>query len=222
MPSTKVGNVAEPSKAAYIVFMKTHIRPARPVVFLIVTLLMAGAAAAGFAQAALAVSVDGTIASVSGGRITLTAADGSTKNATLSAATMILERHKATLSDIQKGDAMGVTTHRAADGNMTATAINIFPAVLYKVVKKGQFPMQQPGQIMTNALVDAYVAKGDTHALTMKYGSETFPIVVPDSAEIFRLVPVDKSMVKAGMHVLVRGSANADGSIKAAFVSYDG
>ena len=207
---------------AYIVSMKQHNRLVGPVVFVVVALLMAGAASAGFAQAAMMVSVDGTIASVNGGQITLNAADGTTKNATLSASTMILERRRATLTDIQKGDAMGVTAHRADDGNMTATAINIFPAQLWKVVKKGQFPMQQPGQIMTNALVDAYAAQGNTHALTMKYGSETYPIVVPDSAEIYRLVAVDMSMVKAGMHVFVSGSANSDGSIKAAVVRYGG
>jgi hypothetical protein len=200
----------------------TDFLPARPATIFLAVFLMAGAAAAGFAQTALAVSVDGTVASLSAGRITLTAADGTTKEAVLSPGTMILERRKATLSDIQKGDAMGVTAHRAEDGAMTATAINIFPARLWKLVKKGQFPMQQPGQIMTNAVVSAYVAKGTGHQLTMKYATETFPIVVPGDAEVYRLITVSKSMVKEGMHVLVRGSQNADGSVKATVVSYDG
>jgi hypothetical protein len=198
------------------------LRPARPVVILLAAFLALGAAGAVFAQAALAVSVDGTVASLSAGRITLTAPDGTTKEAVLSRATMILERRKATLSDIQKGDAMGVTAHRAEDGNMTATIINIFPAGLYRVVKKGQFAMQQPGQIMTNAVVSAYVAGGAAHQLTMRFGKETYPIVVPDDTQIFRLVAVDRGMVKQGMHVLVRGTQNADGTVKAAVVSYDG
>jgi len=202
--------------------MKALFRPATPVLVILMALLLTGAAVAGFAQAAMTVAVDGTVASISAGQITLTAADGSTKSAMLSAGTMILERSKATLTDIKEGDAMGVTAHRAEDGNMTATAINIFPAELWKVVRKGQFPMQQPGQIMTNALVSAYAAKGDSHALTMKYGDETYPIVVPDSTEMYRLSSVEKSLVKEGMHVLVRGSANSDGSITAAVVSFDG
>ncbi|HTP58422.1 MAG TPA: hypothetical protein VMM82_05850 [Spirochaetia bacterium] len=199
-----------------------ELRPARPVVFLLAAFLAFGAAGAAFAQAANAVSVDGTVASLDQGRITLTAADGTTKEAVLSPATMVLERQKATLSDILKGDAMGVTAHRAEDGNMTATAINIFPSGLYKVVKKGQFPMQQPGQIMTNAVVSAYMASGNGHQLTMKYAGETYPIVVPDDTQIFRLLAVDRGMVKQGMHILVRGSQNADGTIKAASVSWDG
>ncbi len=200
--------------------MRDHIRSATPVVVFMSALLLVSAAA-GFAQSAVPTSIDGTVASVSAGQITLTAADGSTKSATLSPATLVLERRNATLSDVKTGDAMGVTTHRAVDGSMTATAINIFSAELYKVVKKGQFPMQQPGQIMTNAVVSAYAAKGDMHSLTMKFGDQTFPIVVPDGTEIHRLVTVTKSMVKVGMHVLVRGSLNSDGSVKAMSVSYD-
>ena len=198
-----------------------HIGPARPVVLVLGVLLALGAAAAASAQA-MTVSVDGTVASLSQGRLTLTAADGTTKEAVLSPATMILERQKATLTDIQEGDAMGVTAHRAEDGNMTATAINIFPSGLYKMVKKGQFPMQQPGQIMTNAVVSAYAANGNSHQLTMKYAGETYPIVVPDDTQIFRLLAVDRGMVKEGMHVLIRGTQNADGTLKAAVISYDG
>jgi len=198
-----------------------HIGPARPVVLVLGVLLALGAAAAASAQA-MTVSVDGTVASLSQGRLTLTAADGTTKEAVLSPATMILERQKATLTDIQEGDAMGVTAHRAEDGNMTATAINIFPSGLYKMVKKGQFPMQQPGQIMTNAVVSAYAASGNSHQLTMKYAGETYPIVVPDDTQIFRLLAVDRGMVKEGMHVLIRGTQNADGTLKAAVISYDG
>ncbi|MGA2612524.1 MAG: hypothetical protein ABSG38_03590 [Spirochaetia bacterium] len=201
--------------------MTENIRPARPVLVFLVALLVAGGAVAGFAQAAMTTSIDGTVASMSAGQITLTAADGSAKSATLSPGTLVLERRKTTLADISKGDAMGVTAHRAEDGNMTATLINIFSAELYKVVKKGQFPMQQPGQIMTNAVVSAYAPKGDTHALTMTYGTETFPIVVPDGTEVYRLVTVNASMVKVGMHVLIRGSPSSDGSIKAAVVSFD-
>jgi Domain of unknown function (DUF5666) len=201
--------------------MKEQVRPAVPVLIVSMALLLAGGAVAGFAQAAKPVFIDGTVTSMTATQITLTAPDGSTKNVTLPPGTLALERQNATLSDIKRGDAMGVTAHRAEDGTMTATIINIFPAQLYKVVQKGQFPMQQPGQIMTNAVVSAFVAKGSTHALTMKYGSESFPIVVPEGAEVHRLVPVSLSLVKTGMHILVRGSPNADGSLTAATVMFD-
>ncbi len=202
------------------VFRRILKRPALPVIVFLVSALAAGAA---FAQAAPPpASIDGTISAMTMSSITLTAADGSSKSVSLPKGVLVLERTSATLSDIQKGDAMGVTAHRAEGGVLTATEINIFSAELWKVVRKGQFPMQQPGQIMTNAVVSAYAAKGDTHALTMKYGNETYPIVVTDSTEIYRLTAVKRSLVKEGMHVLVRGVAKADGSIAAGSVSFDG
>ncbi len=202
--------------------MKAYMRPALPVFFLLVVSLLAGASVAGFAQAAMTTSIDGTVTAVTSTTLTLTAADGSAKTATLPKGVLVLERTSATLADIATGDAMGVTAHRAEGGMLTATEINIFSAELWKVVRKGQFPMQQPGQIMTNALVTAYAPKTNGHTLSMKYGSLDTTIDVPDDAVIHRLVTVDLSSVKQGMHVLVRGSQNADGSITAAAVSYDG
>jgi len=195
-------------------------RPASQAMVILFAVFLAGAGAVAFSQA-MTTSIDGTVASLSASQITLTAADGSTKVATLGPGTLILEWRTAALSDIAEGDAMGVTTHRAEDGSMVATAINIFSPELYKVVRKGQFPMQQPGQIMTNAVVSAYMAGGDGHSLTMSYNGETYPITVPDSAEIHGLVTVQRGSVKEGTHVLVRGSKNPDGTLKAAVVSFD-
>jgi hypothetical protein len=154
--------------------------------------------------------------------MTLTAADGSSKSVSLPKGILVLERTSATLSDIRAGDAMGVTAHRAEGGVLTASEINIFSAELWKVVRKGQFPMQQPGQIMTNALVTSYAAKASGHTLDMKYNDFTTTIAVPDDTIIHRLVTKNLSDVKEGMHILVRGSPNPDGSFKAATVSFEG
>jgi len=199
--------------------MKAFKRPALPVLAFFVCALAAGAA---FAQAVPPASMDGTVAAVTTTGLTLTAADGSSKSVSLPKGLLVLERTSAALSDIKKGDAMGVTAHRAEGGVLTATEINIFSAELWKVVRKGQFPMQQPGQIMTNALVTSYAAKANGHTLDMKYNDFTTSIAVPDGAVIHRLVTKRLSDVKQGMHILVRGSANPDGTFKAATVSFEG
>jgi len=203
--------------------MTEKIRPVTPILVVSLSLILSFAATAGFAQAAMTTSVDGTVASVNSTTLSLTTPDGTTKSVVLSPDTLVLERRAATLDDIKKGDKLGVTTHRAEDGAMTATMINIFSAELYakKEVRKGQFDMQQPGQIMTNAVVGAYAVNGDGRSLTMRYGDETFPIVVPGDTEVHRLVTVKLSMVKEGMHVLVRGSAAGNGGIRAIVVSFD-
>lgn len=199
--------------------MKAFKRPALPVLVFLVSALAAGAA---FAQAAPPSSIDGTVSAMTMTSITLTAADGSSKSVSLPKGTLVLERTSATLSDIKKGDAMGVTAHRAEGGVLTATEINIFSAELWKVVRKGQFPMQQAGQIMTNALVTSYAAKANGHTLDMKYKDLSTTIAVPDSTIIHRLLTKALADVKQGMHILVRGTANPDGSFKAASVSFEG
>ena len=201
--------------------MKAIKRPAGPAFLAMILVLFTAVAGAGFAQAVMTDSVDGTVTAVTPTTLTLTAADGSSKMAMLLPNTLVLERKAATLADIKKGDAMGVTAHRAEGGVLTATAINIFSTELWKVVRKGQFPMQQPGQIMTNALVTSYDAKANGHTLSMTFGTLTTTIDVPDGADIHRLVTVKLSTVKKGMHILVRGGASANGTIKAATVSYD-
>ncbi|HVO40198.1 MAG TPA: hypothetical protein VMV03_14305 [Spirochaetia bacterium] len=199
--------------------MKAFHRPALPVFLIVLGAVAAGMA---FAQAAPPASIDGTVSAMTMSSLTLTAADGTTKKVSLPKGILVLERTSATLSDIKKGDAMGVTAHRAEGGELTATEINIFSAELWKVVKKGQWPMQQPGQIMTNALVTSYAARANGHTLDMKYKDVSTTIAVPDDTVIHRLLTKALADVKQGMHILVRGSANPDGSFKAASVSFEG
>ena len=194
-------------------------RPALPVLLIILGVVATGMA---FAQAAPPASIDGTVSAMTMSSLTLTAADGSSKKVSLPKGILVLERTSAALTDIKKGDAMGVTAHRAEGGMLTATEINIFSAELWKVVRKGQFPMQQAGQIMTNALVTSYAAKTDGHTLDMKYKDLSTTIDVPDNTVIHRLLTKALADVKQGMHILVRGSANPDGSFKAASVSFEG
>ena len=187
--------------------MKAIIRPVTPAFFALAIVCLIVVGGAGFAQAVMTASVDGTVTAMTQSTLTVTAADGSSKTAFLFPSTLVLERRTAMLADIKKGDAMGVTAHRAEGGVLTATAINVFSAELWKVVRKGQFPMQQPGQIMTNALVTSYDAKASGHTLSMTFGTLTTTINVPEGTDIHRLVTVKLSAVKKGMHVLVRGSA---------------
>jgi len=200
--------------------MTQRIRSARPVVFLIAFALVLGVGSA-FAQTGKVVRISGTIASISSGAITLTTADGSAKTAALSAATVFLASRDAALADIRAGDAMGVTAHRDAQGRLTATVINIFPPELWSDpnMPRGQFPMDQPGQIMTNAVVTSLVSATDGHTLTMREKDLTTEIIVPDGTTINRLVMMKPVDLKTGMHVLIRGTQNTDGSIAAGAVT---
>ena len=180
---------------------------------------LAAFGATGFAQAALAPSVDGTISAISGTLVTLTLADGTSRSVTLQGSTMVLARQVATLDAITAGDAVGVAARR--DNNaLVATNINIFAPRMWDIVRKGQFPMAD-GQTMTNAVVAQSVKGVRGRTLTMKLTEGITSISVPDEVPIHRLVALTTSSLAVGLHVVIRGSATADGTFTAASVSFD-
>ncbi len=200
---------------------KTH-RAAR--LTALVFAAVAAFGAQGFAQAAssgstVAPSVDGTISAVSGSMVTLTLADGTSKSVKLQGTTMVLARQVATLDGIMAGDAVGIAARRDSNA-LVATNINIFAPQMWDIVRKGQFPMAD-GQTMTNAVVAQAVKGVQGRTLTMKLTEGVSTISVPDEVPIHRLVALTTASLTVGLHVLIRGSANADGSFTAASVSFD-
>jgi hypothetical protein len=195
-------------------------RRARLVVACAMLLFLAGALG-GFAQAMTTVtSVDGTISAIKGETITLTTSDKIAKTIALGPNTLILRRQVATIGDIKSGDALGVASRRASDGTMTAVSINIFSPELYKVVRKGEFPMQT-GDTMTNALVTKYAKAVEGRVLTMTYAEGTSTITVPEATQIHRMVTVKTPDLVVGLHITVRGTLKPDGTVQAQSVSFD-
>lgn len=201
--------------------MKRSLRPAFSARYILFTFLMNAPVAFLGAQAAPQTSVQGVIAFVDAGGITLSLSDGHTEAVVLNKDTLVLSRVKAALGDIKPGDALGVAAKKDADGSLTATSINIFSPELWKVVRKGQWPMES-GEIMTNAVVvnlKAAMVMGQT--LFMKYEDGTATIAVPAGADIHRLLTLTAAGLKPGLKVSVRGVAGAAGSLTAATVSFD-
>ena len=107
-------------------------------------------AAPAFAQnAAPNPPVAGTVQSFDGKMLTIKAADGSLVNAALAPDARITMSVKKTLADIKPGDFIASGGTRGPDGKIHANEIRIFSAP----GGEGQFPMTQPGQVMTNATV---------------------------------------------------------------------
>jgi hypothetical protein len=199
---------------------------------LIIVALVAAAATLfavdGFAQApspaapggtALSPTIDGSIAAIGASRVTLTLADGTQRTVKLQASTMILQRQVATLDSIREGDALGVAARRA-DNALVATNINIFSPQMWDVVRRGQFPMAS-GDLMTNAVVEKSAKAIQGRVLTMKLSEGIAAITVPEGVPIHRLVTLSASSLAAGLHVVIRGTENADGTFTAASVSFD-
>ena len=190
-------------------------------VLLFSILLLGGTAMGGFAQAAAAPpSVNGTIVSISGTNVTLELADMTQKAVVLQDTTLVLERDVASLDQIKAGDAMGVTSHRSG-ADMVASSINIFAREMTGAVRMAEFVMAS-GDTMTNGTVSGYMQGMNGHTLTMTYPTGKSTITVPDGISIHRLVSVKPAALAVGMHIIVRGTADPDGKLKAASVSFDG
>lgn len=166
---------------------------------------------------------DGIVASVAADAITVAFANLPTPATTpvrVSAATRVVLRQKTTLEAIKPGDYLAVTSKRGADGRLTAVSINIFPPEYKGRVREGQFPMES-GNIMTNATVMEFAERVEGRTLFLKYRDGATAIAVPATTEIHRLVVSRVDELRKGMHVVVRGVANPDGSIAASSITAD-
>lgn len=166
------------------------------------------------------VSASGTIRSMSGSTLFVASSDGRVTAVEVGSGTLILARKAASLDSILPGEALGVAATRAADGSLTATAINIFPPELWQIVRKGQFPMAN-GQVMTNAQVDRLGEGVKGRTLYLKYEMLTAAVDVPEGAQINRSVALKLSDLKPGQKIAVRGSAGPGGALVAAMISFD-
>ena len=93
--------------------------------------------------------VTGVIQSFDGKTLAIKTADGSVASAMLAPNARIQVSVKKTLADIKPGDFIASGGTRGPDGKIHANEIRIFSAP----GGEGQFPMAQPGQVMTNATV---------------------------------------------------------------------
>lgn len=159
----------------------------------------------------------GTVAGVSGSTLTLTAG-GTQKTVAVGPDTFIVEREPATLSSLTPGAAAGVDAKRGPDGSLTAVSIHVFSPEIWARARKGQWLMDS-GDVMTNAVVTAFVERVEAHTLYMKYDQGTATIAVPPSTEIYLLRPARLADLVPGAAVTVRGTPGAGGTINASSIT---
>src|SRR5579871_3109464 len=90
--------------------------------------------------------VAGVIQSFDGKTLSIKTAEGNVIAATLAPDARIIMNVKKTVADIKPGDFVASGGTRGPDGKIHANEIRIFTAP----GGEGQFPMSQPGQVMTN------------------------------------------------------------------------
>jgi hypothetical protein len=173
-------------------------------------LLLLSLALAGAAQAQVDVRVRGSIAAFDGTLLTVTAVDGRSVTAAVTADTGIVYTRPIALSDIRPGDFLGVTSHRSPDGTLTAYEIRRFP----KPVNPGHRPFEgRDDQTMTNATVSATVQATGRNELTLTYPDGAQKVTVDPKAFIASLAPGERSQLVPGAPITLTAGAGADGRL---------
>ncbi len=149
--------------------------------------------------------------------MTIAVSGGGVAPVKISAATFISGREKVTLEAIKPRDLVGVDAKRGPDGMLVAVVIHIFAPERKGRVREGQFPMNS-GDTMTNAEVMEYAVKVEGRTLFLKYRDGAVAIEVPLTTDVERERALRLSDLRPGMHVVVRGLANPDGSIAASSI----
>jgi hypothetical protein len=176
--------------------------------------IFALAASAAFAQTA---PVEGTVVSVVLDHVQIKTADG-VKIAVLPAGVAVVKSADVAWTDIKPGEWVGVDSKPGADGAQESVSINIFSPSIIARARKGQFTMDS-GDLMTNAPVEQLDGSMMNGTLTLKNDGAMVPIKVSGSTPVHRLMDGTVSDIKPNVHITVRGTANADGSVQAMFVS---
>jgi len=174
--------------------------------------------------------VAGEIVAVDGSALTVRPSEGDVKRMQLAQDARVSVRAKADWTHIKPHDYIATTAVPQADGTLRAKEVRIF-AESMRGSGEGHYPMQTPGDTMTNATVsrvssartdtmtNATVASaataGGEHRMTLTYPGGEKTVVVPAGVPVMRQEPGDRSQLVPGAHVIVTARAAPDGGLLA-------
>ncbi|ROM46008.1 hypothetical protein BK648_15220 [Pseudomonas poae] len=181
---------------------------------------LAAAMAVGLAHAAEAprVGVRGAIMAVDGNALRVKANSGEEVTVNLTKDTQVRAVTLAKIDEIKPGSYIGSAAMPNADGTLTALEVHVFPPAMAGTGDGHRAFDLKEGSSMTNGTVgDLVVSNGRT--LTVKYKGGEQKIVVPEDVPIVNLEPGDRSLLKAGVKVVLFAAKGADGTITAQAIS---
>ncbi|AUG01069.1 hypothetical protein CXQ81_10760 [Pseudomonas sp. 09C 129] len=180
-------------------------------------LLLAGLAQAQDAPG-MRIGVRGEITSIAGDAVRVHVNSGENVTINLTPQTQVRAVTLANIEDIKPGSYIGSAAVPQADGSLKALEVHVFPPQMAGT-GDGHRPFDLvKGSSMTNGRVgDLVVSNGRTLTVNYKGGQQT--ILVPDDVPIVNLVPGDRSLLKAGVKVVMFVSQSADGTLTAQSIS---
>lgn len=126
---------------------------------------------------------------------------------------------KASVSDIKKGNFVGVGARPQADGTLLAVQVLIFPEAMRGTGEGHRAWGVLPDSTMTNATVADTVSRVDSANLVLTYpGGEQKVTITPD-ANIIMAAPAEASELSPGAQVAFTATRQAGGGLLASRVT---
>jgi hypothetical protein len=104
---------------------------------------------------------------------------------------------------------------KGADGTITAIDVRPIP----QTANLGLTPFDlQPGSTMTNAVMEAVVARANGHELTLDYRTGSVKVLVPPGTPMSQSTPGSRADIKPGEIIFVAARVGEGGRLAAARV----
>ena len=176
-------------------------------------------AATAVAQNAPPTRIRGTIAALDGQTLSINTREGSKVDVLLSDPLTVSTVKKVDLADIKPGTYVGIATRTAANGELQALEVLVFPEAM-RGAGEGHYAWDlEPGSMMTNGTVTGAVQATSGRELSMSFKGDTNKIIVPPSVPIVTFAPAERSDLKPGAPVMFGATKNTEGKLAASRVT---
>jgi hypothetical protein len=176
-------------------------------------------AATAFAQNAPPTRIRGTIAALDGQTLSINTREGSKVDVLLNDPLTVSTVKKVDLADIKPGTYVGIATRTAANRELQALEVLVFPEAM-RGAGEGHYPWDlEPGSMMTNGTVTGAVQATSGRELSLSFKGDTNKIIVPPSVSIVTFAPAERSDLKPGAPVMFGATKNAEGKLAASRVT---
>ena len=170
-----------------------------------------------FAQSANAESIHvrGSIVDFRGQTLTVKTNEGETVKVGLAPGWMVTSVARATATDIQPGDFVGIASLPTKDGGDGALEVVIFPPAL-KGTGEGSYSWDlKPNSTMTNATVSDAVKSVNGRTVTVAYHGKEKKIAIPEATPVVTFAPATEEDLKQGAIVFIPADKASNGAITA-------
>jgi hypothetical protein len=165
------------------------------------------------AEAAATVRIRGVVESLQNDTLIVKSRDGKDVTVKLKSGWTATGVVKASITDIQPGDFVGIASEPTDSGINGALEVHIFPPSMKGTGEGDRAWDGKPKSSMTNATVTNAVTSVNGPTLTLTYRGGERKISIPEATPIVKFSSATKDDVKAGAGVIITATPAADNSV---------